>query len=104
MTPCLICGGPLPVRRCGGQAAMCSDACKAERHRQHQRRYYQQNREKCHAAAARSTAKARQTAEGLARIRRRKREWAANRRWADGVELGYLVAEEVVRAIRGGQA
>jgi hypothetical protein len=101
MTPCLVCNDPVPPLPYGGRAVLCGDTCRAARKRERERRYYEQDRAKYHAAAAAARAQALQTGDGLERIRRQRRKAQRRHRWHGTVTLGLLVADEVVRRIPG---
>jgi hypothetical protein len=101
MTPCLVCNEPVPPLPYGGRAVLCGDTCRAARKRERERRYYEQDRAKYHAAAAAARSQALQTRDGLERVRRQRRKAQRRHRWNDTVTLGLLVAAEVVRRVIG---
>jgi hypothetical protein len=97
----MVCNDPVPPLPYGGRAMLCGDTCRAARKRERERRYYEQDRAKYHAAAAAARAKAMQTREGLERVRRQMRKAQRRHRWHGTVTLGLLVADEVVRRTPG---
>jgi hypothetical protein len=97
----MVCNTPVPPLPYGGRAMLCGDTCRAARKRERERRYYEQDRAKYHAAAAAARAQALLTRDGLERVRRQRRKAQRRHRWNDTVTLGLLVAAEVVRRVIG---